>query len=235
MDGMRAGVKKKNQKKKTTKAGLPQHEWKLRVSQAGAGACCFAWVGIDMRISILCSTEHLNVLTNAIWVTKIQKIFQREKHCYSAARSFCAIHGCKSPLNDLAEVRAWHSFVIYFDYIKLLLLAVLRFQGDFQDGVSCCGAPLHLTTIAPSFLPPSFCFVILFPSRCVVMSRLLRCPARLIKADTKTGRLYYSSNEICQHRLHSRACRAAALLILAHRRGGRCGELDGGQMSDEDR
>lgn len=50
-----------------------------------------------MRISILCSIEHLNVLTNAIWVTKIQKIFQQEKHCHSAARSFCAIHGCKSP------------------------------------------------------------------------------------------------------------------------------------------
>lgn len=56
-------------------AGLLQQEWKYRVSQAGARASCFAWVGIEGRISIFCSTEHLNVFTNAIWVTKIQQIF----------------------------------------------------------------------------------------------------------------------------------------------------------------
>ena len=50
-------------------AVLLQQHWTAHVSQAGAEASCFAWVGIEVRISIFCSTEHLNVFTNAIWVT----------------------------------------------------------------------------------------------------------------------------------------------------------------------
>lgn len=114
-----------------------------------------------MRISILCSTEHLNVLTDAVWVTKIQKIFQREKHCHSAARSFCAIHGCKSPLNDLAEVHAWHSLVIYFDYIKLLLLAAISRWFSRWGFMLWSPSSTSPPSPPPSCLPPfalSRCF-----------------------------------------------------------------------------
>lgn len=60
---------------KNTEAGLLQQHWNYHVSGAGAEASCFAWVGIEGRISIFCSTEHLNVFTNPICVTKIQQVF----------------------------------------------------------------------------------------------------------------------------------------------------------------
>lgn len=75
--------------------------------------------------------------------------------------------------------------------------------------------------------PPFACF----SSRCVVMSWVHCCPARLIKADNKTGWLHYGSNEICQRRLHSRARGAATPLILALHRGRGDAESWGGEVS----
>lgn len=62
------------------------------------------------------------------------------------------------------------------------------------------------------------------------MSWVHCCPARLIKADNKTGWLYYGSNEICQRRLHSRARGAATPLILALHRGRGDAESWGGEL-----
>lgn len=109
-----------------------------------------------------------------------------------------------------------HLFLLH----KAVALRVLPFQGCWGFFISKCRfhAVVFYFFIFSTFsllhfplLPPPACF----SSRRVVMSWVHCCPSRLIKADNETGWLYYGSNEICQHRLHSRARGAAAPLILA--------------------
>lgn len=202
--------------------------YKPCVSQAGAISSYFAWVGSEMNINIFCSSKHWNVFPNAICVATMD-----EKHCDSAVRPLCKIaYGDHRWVIWLRCTDDTISSFCSFCYIKQLLSVCCQFKDVWVFFSTCCfflqcwffifisHCFLLFFSLRLSHCPPSTCF----PSRCVLMSWLHSCPARLIEADNETGWLYYGSNEICPHRLHSRARGAATPLILAlHRlRTGSC-------------
>lgn len=104
--------------------GASRRQWKYCVSQTGARASYFAWVGSEMSISIFCSSEHWNVLTNAIWVTKIHEIFCGKTWPQCSSALVQIMYGDHRWVIWLR----WHNFIIYFYYIKQLLRLCSHFK-----------------------------------------------------------------------------------------------------------
>lgn len=188
-------------KKKNMEAGLLQQEWKYRVSQAGARASCFAWVGIEGRISIFCSTEHLNVFTNAIWVTKIQQIFS-EKTLLQCSPG-CSIYIVHVNFIWKVEWFGWSTCMTQMYHFFPVNKAVVIGYVVISRWLSRWCIMLCFPFFSFSFSPPTFsCCVVsgCWTPCCVALCRDvlgLCCPVGLYQGR-QWDRLHYSSNEICQ-------------------------------------
>lgn len=117
----------------------------------------------EVRISISCSSEHLNVFTNAIWVTKIQQVFSEIKTMLQ----------CSPVLQDVVLIV--HCKVCGF-HLKYTIIALVYLQTTHLSfGRKSCWLSCHFNVIVkmmccavfPLFL--LLCFVMLRVSVCCWM------------------------------------------------------------------